>query len=182
MSAKASPAVTVAKSLNGHSNGDGIVTLSTGIRGRFKSVPAMTIEAAQAMIKDPPVPLQAIEGRDHPVENPVDPDYIKARMEANRERGEAAIDVMVLFGLELVDGLPDDDTWLKQLKFLEKRGHLDLSSYDLKDEVEREFVYKRFIATGSDDLVAIGQMSGLKDKDVQAAREAFQGGAVGSTD
>lgn len=182
MSAKQSPAIEVAKSLNGHSSGDGVVILSTGIRGRFKSVPAMTIEAAQAMIKDPPVPLQVIEGRDHPVENPVDPDYIKARLEANRERGEAAIDVMVLFGLELVDGLPPEDTWLKKLKFLEKRGRLDLSPYDLEDEIEREFVYKRFIATGSDDLVAIGQMSGLKDKDVQAAREAFQGGAVGSSD
>lgn len=170
------PAITVAKEqLNGHKDDNGVVTFSTGIRGRFKSVPAMTIEAAQRMIKDPPVPLQEIEGRDGLHENPLDPDYLRKTREVERERGNAAVDVMAIFGLELEDGLPQDDGWLKKLRLLEKLGRADLSAYNLDDEIEREFVYKRFVVMGSDEIVAIGRKSGIRGEDVQLARDAFQG-------
>lgn len=173
--ASRSPAVEVAKNHQNGKDPDGPVTLSTGVRAILKAVPAGLIDESQAKIKDPPVPLQTIEGRDLPVENPLDPDYQAGLREANQARGNAIIDVMVLFGMELVDGVPADDNWLKKLKFLEKRNRIDLSSYDLDDELEREFVYKRFVATGTDDLVLIGQISGIRDVDVQQARETFQG-------
>jgi hypothetical protein len=174
MSAKA-VAVDIAKQYQNGRDDDSVVVFSTGVRGRFRGIPAGTIEAAQALIKDPPVPLQTIEGRDHPVENPLDPDYVRGLAAANRERGNAAIDVMAIFGLELEDGLPADDGWLKKLKLLEKLKRLDLSAYELSDEIEREFVYKRFVAMGSDEIVAIGRKSGIRGEDVQLAREAFQG-------
>lgn len=170
------PAIHVAKEqLNGHKDDNGVVTFSTGVRGKFLGVPSMTIEAAQAMIKAPPVPLQEIEGRDGLHENPMDPAYSRALTQANKDRGSAAIDVMAIFGIELEDGVPVDNLWLKKLKLLEKLGRMDLSPFDLEDEIEREFVYKRYVAMGSDEIVAIGRRSGIRGEDVQLAREAFQG-------
>lgn len=177
------PAIAIAKEqLNGHKDDNGVVTFSTGVRGRFKAVPAMTIEAASAMIKDPPVPLQEIDGRDGKHENPLDPDYIRAKDEAQGERNRAAIDIMAMFGIELEDGLPQDGLWLKQLKLLEKLGRIDLSQFDLEDELEREFVYKRYIVMGSEEIVAVGRRSGIRGEDVQLAREAFQGNPASSSD
>lgn len=176
-------AIKVAKEqLNGKGEDNGVITFSTGVRGRFLGVPSMTIEAAQAMIKEPLVPMQAIEGRDGLFENPVDPDYLRAKAQANKDRGNAAIDVMAIFGIELEDGVPADNLWLKKLKLLEKLGRMDLSKFDLEDEIEREFVYKRYVAMGSDEIVAIGRRSGIRGEDVQIARESFQGNTQRDTD
>lgn len=166
-----SPAVDLEIQKNGH---DEPITLSTGVRARFKPVPSMLIDELRLQIKDPPVPTQMVEGRDHPVENPLDPDYVAARLEANRQRGAGAIEVMALFGVELVDGVPPDEEWLPQLRFLEKRGRLDLSGYDLEDTLERQFVYKKYVALANDDWTILGRMMGIQTEDVEQAQANFR--------
>jgi hypothetical protein len=168
-----SPAVDVAKQ---HKNGTGEewVVLTTGYRAKLRPAPALLIQEAQAKIKNPSVPLQTIEGRDQPVENPLDPDYIEAVQAAQEKRAAAAFDIMVLFGLDLADPIPTDEGWIKKLRFLEKRGQLDLSGYDLEDEMDREFIFRKFVVVGSDDLLLLAQNAGLRERDLQQARDNFR--------
>jgi len=110
--------------------------------------------------------------RDEP--NPNDPKYIAAKQEADRQRGIAAIDAVVMFGVELLDGVPDDG-WLGKLRYLEKRGLLDLESFDLDDPLDLEFLYKRYVAVSAQDIAYIMRTSGVREEDVEAAIRSFRG-------
>ena len=169
-----SPAVEVAR--NGHHK-EGLnepITLSTGYVVRLKPVAAVLIQEAQAKIKEPVVPTQKLDdGRT--TENPQHPDYIQAQRMAYLARAQAGIDTMVLFGVELPEGLPEDEGWLKKLRFMEKRGLLDLSEYDLDEPLEREFIFKKFIAMGNDDWELLGEISGIDAEAVARAKASFPG-------
>lgn|SRR3990167_5855566 len=169
-----SPAVIVAHD-NGHTPNEttDIVTLSTGVRVCLRPVAATLLEDVTARVPEPSVPVWHNEekGRDEP--NPADPDYQRALTAAARSRGLAAIDALILFGVELVDPVPDG--WEKRLRLMERRGLLSLEGYDLGDEVDREFLFKRFVAIGNDDLVLIGRRSRLTPEDVADAASSFRG-------
>lgn len=151
-----------------------IVTLSTGIRAKIVPVGASLIDDVVARIEDPAVPTFMNEEKGREEENPNDPHYLIALQVAARQRANAAMETMLLFGLELVDGLPEDDSWLKRLKFLEQRGILDLSPYPEDDSLAMELMYKKYIATGTSDLVAIGRKAGLNSRDVEEAAQSFK--------
>jgi hypothetical protein len=172
---KVSPAVEVARE-NSSDNGDGrIVTLSDGRKARLIPVSATLIDEVTTRIKDPEVPMIYLEEKGRSEPNPSDPIYLEKMSEANRERGIAAIDAMVMFGVELLDGVPEDGEWLKKLRFMEKRGQIELSSYDLEDSMDREFVYKRFIAVGNSLLERITHISGIGQEDIEQAERSFRG-------
>lgn len=172
--AKRSPAVDAVKK-NGDLDLDEPIKLSTGIMVKLVPVPTATVQEAALAIEDPPVPKQKVEGKDYPVENPADPDYVRARRDAFNQRVQAGFDVMAMLGVKLVNGLPEDDTWLKELRFLEKRGRLDLSGYDLDDDFEKEFVYKRYYALAGDDWNLLSLISGVTEEDLAKAKENFRG-------
>lgn len=173
-----SPAVDVAHE---HDRGEGL-TLSTGVRARIVPVAASLIEEVTRRIKDPDVPIWHDPERDKDIPNPDHPDYLRDLAEATRKRGQAAMEAMILFGVELIDGLPEDDGWLQRLRFLQKRELLDLSEYDLDDPLDLEFVYKRYVAVGSNDFVRIGRESGLSEDGIRTAGETFRRDQGGSTD
>jgi hypothetical protein len=179
MMADKSPAVEVAKKVGGEHN---LFELTDGTRVRVTPVSAALIDEVSSRIKDPPIPMYRNEekGRDEP--NPVDPKYLEGVQEAQNKRGTAAIDAMVMFGIELVDGLPEDEGWLGKLKWLEKRGSVDLSEYDMNDPVEKEFVYKRFVACAGEILEAITRVSGISGEDIARAEASFRGAEGRSTD
>ena len=114
-----------------------IITLSTGIRVRIVPVAAHLIDEAMFEIKDPAVPKQDLgKGREEP--NPLDPAYRQALADAEHARGIAASDTLIFMGVELVDGMPEDDEWLKKLKFLERLGHFKaLGNFDMKDKIDK---------------------------------------------
>ena len=148
------------------------VVLSTGIKVKIRVVPAMLIEQAVSRIKIPGIPVQTLEdGRK--VENPNHPEYLQARQEALRKQQQASIDVMVAF-VDLVDPI-EDDSWISRVKYLERLGHIDLSEYDLSDPLDKEFVYKKFIAIGNKDAELILRANGIAEEDLQAARDTFPG-------
>lgn len=151
---------------------DGIITLSTGIRARISPVAASLIADVTTAIKEPEVPtwFNAKKEREEP--NPHDPEYLKALSEANYARSKATMDTMVLFGVDLVDGVPDDG-WEKKLAYLKRLGHIDLDGFNLDDEVDREFVYKRYVAVSADDLTFIMSRSGITQEAIAAAAESF---------
>lgn len=166
-------AVEVAKEIASQNNSDGTRTLSTGVRVRIHPVSTALLDEVANRIKDPDVPMWHNEdkGRDEP--NPNDPTYNRQLADANRQRGVAVMDAMVMFGVELVDGVPETDEWLTKLRYLEKRGQIDLSSYDVKDPLDKEFLYKRYIAVDNETLSMIGQMSTFTQEDVSKAEANF---------
>lgn len=164
------PAVEVGKA---RSNGDGIVTLSTGVRARLKPVAASLINDVTTRVRDPKVPIWHDPEKDRDIPHPDDPAYLEARLEAQQKRSAAALDAMILFGVELVDGVPDESEWLPKLKFMEKAGHISLEGYDLTNEFEREFVFKKYIAVGTNDLDVVGNLMGISEEAVKKAAESF---------
>ncbi len=150
------------------------VELATGVRARLVPVSASLIDEVVAEVKMPEVPIweNPEKGRKEP--NPEDPTYLEESAKAERLRGVAAIDAMILFGVELIDGVPDADDWLNKLQFLEKRGKISLAEYDLKDELDKEFLYKKFIAVSSDDLIMLSTMSGISEGDIAQAADGFR--------
>jgi hypothetical protein len=171
---KSSPVIAAAKE-RGQSP-DEIVFLSTGVRARIKAVSASLLDDVTARIVDPEIPLEPNPDKNDRLEpNPYNAQYKKDMDQANRERGIAALDAMIMFGIELVDPIPDNSEWMPKLRFLEKRGHLNLNGVDLDDPIEREFTYKRLIAVGNEDLKLIGRSGGLSEEEVKRVENSFQG-------
>lgn len=167
-----SPAVVVAQEQR-HDKDD-IYVLSSGVRVRFHTVSLSLIEEITSRIKYPPIPEIMDEDKGRTIPNPMEPAYIAACDEADTERGRAVMDAMVLFGVELVDGVPDNDTWIKKLLILQKLRGLNLSAYDLSDPLEAEFVYVRFVALGTNDMDILRENTVLmSEEDVVAAEETF---------
>lgn len=152
-----------------------IHTLSTGVRVRIVPVAAHLIDEAMFEVKDPPVPRQDLgKGREEP--NPLDPQYKRELADAEHARGVAASDTLMLMGVQLVDGMPEDNDWLKQLKFLERLGHFNaLKGFDLKDPMDLEFVFKKYYAISARDIPYIGNASGMSKEEIDLAVRGFQG-------
>lgn len=168
------PAVDVAKEMASQDDSSQTIALKTGVRVRLVPVSTALIDEVTSRIKDPDVPVwhNEAKGRDEP--NPNDPKYLSDLVDANRRRGIAVYDAMVMFGVELVDGVPDDDGWLTKLRYLERRGQIDLSTYDLDDPFDKEFVYKRYVAVDNETLARLGRMSAFTQEEVTQAEAPFR--------
>jgi hypothetical protein len=81
---------------------------------------------------------------------------------------------MIQFGIELADGVPPDDEWLPKIRWMEKHSNLDLSEYDLDDELDKEFVYKALFAVSGIDLMMVTMKSGMADEEVSVAMDGFR--------
>lgn len=152
-----------------------VVTLSTGVTVRLKPVSSSLVEEMKGAVKMPPVPTVWIEAKEREEENPNDPKYIEDVQAAERQRADAVFDALAVFGVELEDGLPEDDAWLKKLKLLERRGSIDLSGFNLKDEFDLEFLYKRYVAIAGTDLQLLSGLHGFRPLEVARARATFLG-------
>lgn len=159
----------------GQGDEDALVTLSTGVRVRLHPVSGSLVEDLKAAIPDPPVPVVWIEAKEREEENPNDPRYLAAVEKTRQERGDAVLDALIMFGVELVDGLPEDDTWLKKLRLLEKVRQLDLSGFNLKDDFDLEFLYKRYVAVAGADLQMLAPLQSVRPQEVARARKMFLG-------
>ena len=158
------------------------VTLSTGIRVRIVPVSAQLITECVAQVQRPVVPTWFDPNLERDVENPNHPDYIEALKEHDTLQGRAAMDALVMFGVELVDGVPEDDRWAKKLMLMEKYGHIDLSNIDFDDELEAEFAFKRYIAVSSGDYELLQGVSGVTEEMIDASEESFRGDEGGEAD
>lgn len=151
-----------------------VSVLSTGVRAVLKPVPAYMVDAMLGEIKEPRPPKQFIESKGREEENPFDPDYLDAIEEANHRRGLITLKAMMMFGVDLVDGIPDLDEWLPRLQWMAKNSNLDLSDYDLDDPLDLEFLYKSHIAVGNVDIMKITILSGMTNEEVVEAMRGFQ--------
>lgn len=166
-----SPALAVSK--NGAKTNE--ITLDNGVKVRIVPVSAALLEATTRSIPTPKPPmfLDEATGRDLP--NTMHPDYVAALEKTSHDRNLAAMDTLVMFGIELVDGMPEDDGWLKKLRYLQdKLGHdFGLEGFDLSDEMDREYVYKRFVLANGEILEAVTSASGLSSEEIKEAEATF---------
>lgn len=169
-----------AKELRGQD--DEIVTLSTGVRVKLHPVSSALIEDLKMVIPYPEVPMPWIEEKQRNEENPNDPVYVKGCEETDRKRGDAALDGLLEFGVELIDGLPEDDSWIKKLQRLVRRGKLDLSGFDLTDPFDLEFLFKRHCAVAGDDWRVLIGLHGPNPLGVARARATFLGNEARDSD
>ena len=153
---------------------DNVITLSTGIKAILRPVSASLLQDVMSRIVDPAEPWIMNEEKGRKEIDPYDADYLATIAKNNQERARASMDAMAMFGIELIDGLPEDDAWLKRLRQFERLGYLDLKQFDLEEAIDQEFLYKRYIALGNQDLMAIGQMSGIRQGDIEKAEASFR--------
>jgi hypothetical protein len=145
-----------------------------GIRGRLVAVSPGLPQDAAGRLEPPAVPMWHNEkkGRDEP--NPSDPSYLVALQKYESDRGKAAMDTLAMEGIELLDPLPPDGKWIKRLKLYERRGTLDLSWVDWDDEVDLEFLFKRYVWARAGDLGVIGLRTGISPEAIASARRSFR--------
>jgi hypothetical protein len=153
-----------------------------GVRARLVPVPEGVLEDVERRIPDPDVPIVLIEEEGTEHENPNDPAYIKALEDAQRQRGVAIIEALCLFGVELLDGLPEDDRWRKKLEFYAKRGHIDLSWVDWDDPMEEEFVFVRYVFLTVELMQYLAQIARMTPEELARAEASFQGDAPRGAD
>ncbi len=175
----ASVAVQVAKSMRSNVPTEP-VQLSTGYWANIHPVSAPLIDEASARVPEPRPPIVFVDDKGREEPNPNDPDYLRELERLDVERSMAAIDVMIMMGVELVneDGSPYDidenGRWRKQLSMLAKMNRIDLARYDMTDPDELEFVFKKYIATATADIPMISTFSGLDAEEIEEAVRTFR--------
>jgi len=145
--------------------------LANGARAVIQPVAPALIDGVTARIKNPEPPIFHNEekGRDEP--NYLDPSYTAELAEAERKRGQAAIDAIIMFGVELVDPVPEG-MWYKKLQLL---GVIDSDqAYDKLDEFEKQLIYLKYVAVSNKDIQQIMRLSGVRQEDIEAAEDSFR--------
>jgi len=173
MSKNQTAAIKAAKKRRGRRSSSGV--LSTGINAKLLPVSITVINEAQAAVPNPEVPKWFNEAKDEWEDNPNHPDYERALKQLETDRNVAAIDAMVLFGVELTDGVPEDDKWLAKIRLAVRQNLLtvELGEYDLTDELDREFIYKKYVAVAAPDTRELMEASGISEEDIAEASRSF---------
>jgi len=162
------PAVIVAEKNENMAAERAVITLSTGVKALLTPVSASLIDEVTARVKDPQVPMWMNEDKGREEPNPAHPQYLEDLATAERLRGKAAMDALIMFGVKLVDPVPEENDWLEKLQFLEVVETRELS------KMERVFFYKKFIAVSATDIGKITQLSGISSEDMEVAEGTFQ--------
>ena len=129
----------------------GIRTLQNGTKVKLNTVPLKILQEAIGRIADPNPPIIMNEEKGREEANPNDPEYLQALKDNEQARFEVAVDIMMIEGMELLEGIPPVDDWLPSLKFMAKRGIIVLPEIDWDNEIEVEFFYKKFKITSALD-------------------------------
>lgn len=159
------PAVQVAEQRARSATADPVI-LSTGVRARIRAVSSSLIAEVAMRVPDPDIPrwLNPDKGREE--ENPNDPEYLRALTQANILRNQAAADAAIMFGVELVEPLPEDG-WDFKLRLI----GIEVP----EDPIGREFAYKKYVAVGVLDMLDIQRAAGVSQMEAASALQAFPG-------
>lgn len=148
---------------------DVITTLSTGLKARLKPVSATLIRTLTRKIKDPMPPTVTLEdGRK--MANEDDPAYKREMAEADDRRVEASLDALYLFGIELVEGVPEDDEWVDKLRLLGVE-------FDASDKQARKLAYIKHVATTTADVEQVSKLSRLTQEEAAEASKSVPNSA-----
>lgn len=153
-----------------------ITTTPSGYRVKLVPVAANVIREAQARIPDAITRTytNSTDGKEY--ENPAHPEYIAEVKIVEEERTKAAMNVMVLFGMELLDPIPDDNGWLEKCRFAKL-----ITDDEYKEAISddgkymREMLFKTYVVSDFSVINQIASMSGVTQEMIAQARDTFQG-------
>lgn len=150
--------------------------LRSGARIRVGRVPQILVSDAVSRVDPPEIPMWWNEDKQRNEPNPNSPSYLREVELYEKDQSQAAIDACILWGVELLDPVPDPATWLPKIKFMAKRGHLSIDGYDLDDPLELEFLYKRYVAVDADEIGELMKemVEGVTPEDLAKARDSFR--------
>jgi hypothetical protein len=166
------PTIRVAKALPAEKN---VVTLSSGYKARIRPVPSKLLDEVASVVQDPDVPKQFVEAKGRDEYNPLDPAYLRQVRAANRARGIRITEALIMFGIDLIDPVPPNEKWLPKLRYMEKRGAINLSEFDFGNPLDCEFVFKCYVAVSTKDMMYVSLASGLTEPEVAVAMAGFPG-------
>jgi hypothetical protein len=173
------PTIRVAKTFSAEKD---VVTLSSGYQAYIRPVPSKLLDEVASAVQDPDVPKQFIEAKGRDEYNPMDPAYLRQLRAANRSRGIRITEALIMFGIDLVEPVPPSDEWLPRLLYMAKRGALNLDEFDFGDPLDREFVFKCYVAVAATDMMYVSRASGLTEPEVAVAMAGFPGKETRDTD
>lgn len=162
---------------------DPVIELSTGYKARLVPVAGFLLTKVATRIQDPEIPMWPNPDKEGKLEpNPSDPAYLWAVAAADRERTEAVMDAIVLFGVEIQGELPPVGNWLPKLQKMVALGHLDLDGFNVEDPLDQEFLFKRYIAVGAGDMEEVMRRSGITQAMISEAAKSFRRDEVRGAD
>lgn len=156
-------------------NKDKIHKTPDGFSVRFHPVAANVIREAQVRIPDPVAPTFVHPTSGEERENLSHPEYIKELAAVKELRVKAAMNAMLLFGLELIDPIPDDNDWLDKLLYLQLINQAEFDEATSEEgKFLRELFYKNFIVSDLIVLKKLQGLSGITEEMIAQARKTFQ--------
>ena len=156
---------------------DDIVVLASGIRVRYRPVGANAIREFQANIPDavPPTFTDPATGKEQP--NPASPSYMANQKLVDEERTSAAMNALMLGGIELVDGMPDrDEALLDRWEFLKLISEEE-AIFAKKNDTAYELYYKKYVVADANVITQLGQLAGVTQEMIAEARDSFPSNA-----
>ncbi len=162
------------------------VTLPNGVKLKLHKSPPFALQQAVANLTPPKVPIWRNPGKGRDEENPNDPDYIQALAQYQGQTGQAALNALFLFGVEVVSvpkGMQaiEDTTWSDELAFL------DMAVPDDPNSRVRKLMWLKVVAIDKEEYLEdvsnkLFALQGLSEEDIAAAIDSFRGGAAGGSD
>lgn len=155
------------------------VSLSNGIKLKFKAIPPMLLNSIGQAIPMPKIPKVWLEDKQREEENPNHPDYIQAIADRNNLVAKATMDLILYACVEVVD-VPDglikeeDESW----HVMARMASID---FNKDDPIERKLAWFRTYAIANmDDMNKVQtvpmMLAGLLEGEVAEAMEGFRGG------
>lgn len=173
--------VALAAAVDSKANGKGdtgVITLSTGVKLKIVPLPPLTMMESLTIVKRPTAPSYWDERLKKAIENPDHPDYKEqlARFQVNYALG--VMNAMILFGVEVVSipkalPKPEDTDWVEKLEL----SHMDTLPTS-KNWRKLAWIKTVAVANSADSdmlMESVGQASGVREADVDAAALAFRG-------
>lgn len=143
---------------------------STGVKVKFSQVPQMMVLRIQEAHPIPEIYKQSVPGRNgqnQVVDNPNHPDYLERKQQAENIRTLKILETMILVGVDLVDGLPKSDAWLRKLETVmnfDKYYTVDDSGVRTMSDDAKKLVYiMNVAAVTGDDFALISRNTGLTE-------------------
>lgn len=154
-------------------------TLSSGVVVRIKPVPPLAMREAAIQTQPPRPPMVHIEDRDQEIENPSDPDYLKALEEHQMKQLYLVSDVMMMLGVDIIH-VPDDvfpvesEEWSEMLTAV----GIPIPEQSVTNKYARRLTWMRLYAARSESDIAailtrVIALSGVTELEVQRAAAAF---------
>lgn len=153
-----------------------ITVTQSGYRVKLVPVAANVLREAQSRIPDAITRTftNPTDGKEY--ENPAHPEYIAEVKVVEEQRTKASMNAMILFGMELLDDIPEDNEWLEKCQFAKL-----ISDDEYKEAISadgkymREMLFKNFVVSDFTVINQIASMSGVTKEMIAEARGSFQG-------